>query len=102
MKRIKALLLLQVLALTLIGCSGVRGEEGRVENYGNYTGGIVTLCKHGLEEGGVTFIRDTYTDNIYMIHYEGHGYAGGAGITPYYNANGEIMKYQEFKTVHTH
>ena len=102
MKRIKTLLL-SVLALTLVGCSNnVRGEEGKVANYGNYTGGLVTLCKHGLEEGGVTFIRDTYTDNIYMIHFEGHGYAGGGGITPYYNANGEIMKYQEFKTVHTH
>lgn len=99
----KLLLLLPLLLLTLASCtSNVRNEEGKVENYGHYTGGIITLCKHGLEEGGVTFIRDTYTDNIYMIHYEGHGYAGGGGLTPYYNAEGQIMKYSEFVEVHKH
>ena len=45
---------------------------------------------------------DTYTDNIYIKCFEEDFYAGGGSMSPYYNAEGKIMKYDEFTQVHKH
>lgn len=97
-KFIKTLLLLSALALTVAGCS----DEGDVKTYNTESSGLVRLCMHIVDDSYTTFIRDTYTDNIYMKVWEKHGYGGGVSMVPYYNAKGEIMKYSEFQTVHKH
>lgn len=89
----KKLLLLPLLLLTLTGCN-----DEKVKTYSNSsTEGMVLLCKHYVDECGrwVYFVRDLYTDNIYMMTYEG-------AVTPYYNKDGVMMKYSEFQRVHKH
>ena len=90
----KKLLLLPLLLFTLTGCGFDKiatYDEPQVEE------GMITLCKHYVEGPGrwAYFIRDTYTDNIYVFAYEG-------SPVPYYNKDGAIMKYSEFQRVHKH
>ena len=103
MKKIKILLISLMAAICLVGCDDDNSE--RITNYdNNNASGLVILCLHKLSDlkTNITFIRDTYTDNIYMKCFEEHGYAGGGSMSPYYNAEGKIMKYDEFTQVHKH
>ena len=93
------LLLIPLLTLSITGCTLTEGE---VTNYTNTNNGLVRLCTHTVDDSSITFIRDTYTDNIYMKCFEKHGYGGGGSLSPYYNAEGQIMKYSEFMEVHKH
>ena len=95
----KLLFLLPLLTLSMASCSP---SEGEVTNYTNTNNGLVKLCQHIVDDSYITFIRDTYTDNIYMKCFEKHGYGGGGSLSPYYNAEGQIMKYSEFVEVHKH
>lgn len=103
MKKISLLLAGLTAVFCLAGCSN---ESERITNYNaNSTNGLVVLCTHELgdvQSTTITFIRDTYTDNIYVKCFEKHGYGGGGSLSPYYNADGEIMKYSEFQEVHKH
>ena len=101
MKKKLGLLFTGLIALTcLTGCDN---SEETVKTYSGANGGLTALCEHYLgNDSYVRFIRDTYTDNIYMTYFEKHGYGGGGSLSPYYNTNGEIIKYEEFKTVHVH
>lgn len=100
MKKKLSLLFTFLFALTcLSGCKG----EGDIDTHPSVNDGMVRLCDHYLDNACYTsFIRDTYTDNIYVTYFEKHGYGGGGSLSPYYNAKGEIMKYEEFKVVHVH
>ena len=90
--------------LIAVAClAGCDSNEETVKTYSNANGGLIVLCDHYLgNDSYVRFIRDAYTDNIYMAYFEKHGYGGGGSLSPYYNDNGEIMKYEAFKTVHVH
>ena len=113
MKNIKILLVSKLILLCLVGligftpavltrCSGK--AEPDLSATANDTNGLTILCRHKLSDSrtNITFIRDTYTDNIYIKCLEVDFYAGGGSMSPYYNANGEIMKYDEFTQVHKH
>ena len=103
MKKIKILLISLMAVICLVGCDDDNSE--RITNYdNNNASGLVILCLHKLSDlkTNITFIRDTYTDNIYMKCFEKQGYAGGGNVSPYYNAEGKIMKYDEFTQVHKH
>lgn len=107
MKRLKLLLVSLSALACLTSCisANTSANNGSVVSYSNNGTGLIVLCTHdlgGAEGWYCRFIRDTYTDNIYMTYFEKHGYGGGGSLSPYYNANGEIMKYEEFKTVHVH
>ena len=95
----KILLIIPLLILTLTGCTLTEGE---VTNYTNTNSGLVRLCTHNVDDSYVTFIRDTYTDNIYIKYFEKLGNGGGGSLSPYYNSEGQIMKYSEFVEVHKH
>ena len=90
----KLLLLIPLLLLT--GCKLPNNTTAETNTYKDF----ITLCRHN--GGCITFMRDPYTDNIYISYYEGHGYGAGASFAPYYNSEGQIMKYQEFLEVHRH
>ena len=100
MKKKLSLLFTSLFVLTcLAGCK----EEGDINTHSSTNNSIVVLCNHYLGNACyISFIRDTYTDNIYMTYFEKQGYGVGGGLLPYYNSKGEIMKYEEFKVVHTH
>ena len=103
MKKIKILLTSLIAAICLIGCNDNNSEH--ITDYDtNNASSLVILCRHKLSDSrtNITFIRDTYTDNIYIKCLEVDFYAGGGSMSPYYNANGEIMKYDEFTQVHKH
>ena len=107
MKKIKILLISLMAAICLVGCDDDNSE--RITNYdnNNNANGLVVLCLHKLSDSetkktNITFIRDTYTDNIYIKYFEEDYYAGGGSLSPYYNAEGKIMKYAEFTQVHKH
>ncbi len=99
MKKKLSLLFTSLFALTcLVGCK----EEGDIDTHHSIKDGMVRLCDHYLGSRCISYIRDTCTDNIYVIYFEKQGYGGAGSLSPYYNANGEIMKYEEFKVVHVH
>ena len=99
MKKISLLLVGLTAIFCLTGCK----KEGDIDTHPSINGGMVRLCDHYLDNASyISFIRDTYTDNISMTYFEKQGYGGGGGLLPYYNSNGEIMKYTEFKQVHKH
>lgn len=105
MKKIKLLLIGVMAAFCLVGCSDDKSEH--ITNYdSNNATGLAILCTHKLSDLkiNITFIRDTYTDNIYVKCFKGHsyGYVGSVSLSPYYNADGKIMKYDEFTQVHKH
>lgn len=93
----KLFLLIPLLLLT--GCKLSDNTANTAEETKTYKG-FVTLCSHN--DSRLTFMRDPYTDNIYIRYYEHHGYGGGGSFGPYYNSEGQIMKYQEFLEVHRH
>ena len=90
----KLLLVMSLLLLTLTGCK----EDIHV--YGGGDSGFIVLCEHQQNYHKYIFIRDTYTDNIFIEMSSDTKY--GNTFLPYYNAKGEIMKYQEFVEVHKH
>ena len=113
MKNIKILLVSQLILLCLVGWIGftlavLTGCSSKAEPDSSMTvddtDGLVVLCLHKLSDSktNITFIRDTYTDNIYIKCFEEDFYAGGGSFSPYYNAEGKIMKYDEFTQVHKH
>lgn len=99
MKKLKLLLLLPALVLASCSMPDVEATENyETSAYTNFT----VLCIHTISNvEKLEFILDPYTQNIYVTTTSGVG-DGKGGITPYYNAKGEIMKYEEFKTVHVH
>ena len=113
MKNIKILLISQLILLCLVGWIGftlaiLTDCSSKTELDSSMivddTNGLVVLCLHKLSDSktNITFIHDTYTDNIYIKCFEEHDYAGGGSLSPYYNAEGKIMKYDEFTQVHKH
>ena len=104
MKKIKLLLIGVITAFCLASCSDDKSEH--ITNYdANNSSGLAILCTHKLRDDlktNITFIHDTYTDNIYIKCFEEDYYAGGGSLSPYYNAEGKIMKYDEFTQVHKH
>ena len=113
MKNIKILLISQLILLCLVGWIGftlviLTGCNNKTELDSSMivddTNGLVVLCLHKLSDSktNITFIHDTYTDNIYMKCFEEDCYIGGGSLSPYYNAEGKIMKYDEFTQVHKH
>ena len=113
MKNIKILLISQLILLCLVGWIGftlavLTGCNNKTELDSSMivddANGLVVLCLHKLNDSktNITFIRDTYTDNIYIKYFEEDYYAGGGSLSPYYNAEGKIMKYDEFTQVHKH
>ena len=113
MKNIKILLISQLILLCLVGWVGftlavLTGRSDKTELDSSMivddANGLVVLCLHKLSDSktNITFIRDTYTDNIYIKCFEEDYYAGSGSLLPYYNAEGEIMKYNEFVQVHKH
>lgn len=113
MKNVKILLVSQLILLCLVGWIGftlavLTGCSSKAEPDSSTTvddtDGLVVLCLHKLSDSktNITFIHDTYTDNIYIKCFEEDFYAGGGSMSPYYNAEGKIMKYDEFTQVHKH
>lgn len=99
----RKLSLLFVGLLSMLCLFGCNDTSEHIEKYSNVNSGLTVLCDHYLGKNiYVRFIRDAYTDNVYMIYFEEHAYEGGGSLSPYYNASGEIMKYDEFKIVHVH
>ena len=104
--KIKILLASLIVAGCLTGCGDNSSEH--ITNYDtDNTNGLVVLCSHELGQSTtITFIRDTYTDNIYIKCFEEHGYgknySSSASLSPYYNTEGKIMSYTEFTQVHKH
>ena len=110
MKNVKILLISQLILLCLVSLVGftlavLTGCSSKTELDSNMTvndtDGLVVLCTHYLgsdHSTSVKFIHDTYTDNIYMKSLD----LRGESMLPYYNAEGKIMKYDEFAQVHKH
>ena len=110
MKNIKILLVSQLILLCLVGWIGftlaiLTGCSSKAEPDSSTTvddtDGLVVLCTHYLNSDhstSIKFVHDTYTDNIYMKSLD----LRGGSISPYYNAEGKIMKYDEFAQVHKH
>ena len=99
MKKIKLLLTGVMAAFCLTGCSDNTNHDTSYD--ANNASGLIVLCTHYLNSDhstSIKFVHDTYTDNIYMKSLD----LRGGSMSPYYNANGEIMKYDEFTQVHKH
>ena len=99
MKKTKLLLIGVMATFCLAGCSDKSEHDTSYDV--NNTSGLVVLCTHYLgsdHSTSVKFIHDTYTDNIYMKSLD----LRGGSMSPYYNAEGKIMKYDEFTQVHKH
>lgn len=99
MKKTKLLLIGVMTAFCLAGCSD-KSEHDTSYDADSATD-LVVLCTHYLSSDhstAVKFIHDTYTDNIYMKSLD----LRGGNMSPYYNAEGKIMKYDEFTQVHKH
>ena len=108
MKKLSLLATSLLLAICLTGC----GNESKAANITSHKvneneSGIILLCAHtygspsndGYE---IKFFLDSYTDTVWVSYFEKHGYGGGGTYTPYYNEDGKIMTYAEFKRVHKH
>ena len=99
MKKIKSLLIGVMAAFCLVGCSD-QSEHSTSHDADSATG-LVVLCTHYLGSDhsmSIKFVHDTYTDNIYIKSLD----LRGGSMSPYYNAEGKIMKYDEFTQVHKH
>ena len=99
MKKIKLLLIGVMIAFCLAGCNN-KSEHDTSYDADSSTG-LVVLCTHYLgsdHSTSVKFIHDTYTNNIYLKSLD----LRGESMLPYYNAEGKIMKYDEFTQVHKH
>ena len=103
MKKIKLLLIGVMTAFCLAGCSDNSKHDTSYD--ADNASGLIVLCTHYLGSDhsiSIKFVHDTYTDNIYIKYFEEDFYAGGGSMSPYYNAEGKIMKYDEFTQVHKH
>ena len=99
MKKIKLLLISIITAFCLAGCSDNSKHDTSYD--ADNASGLIVLCTHYLgsdHSTSVKFIHDTYTDNIYLKSLD----LRGESMLPYYNADGKIMKYDEFTQVHKH
>ena len=99
MKKIKSLSIGVIAAFCLAGCSD--NADNNTSYDANNASGLVVLCTHYLgsdHSTSVKFIHDTYTNNIYLKSLD----LRGESMLPYYNAEGMIMKYDEFTQVHKH
>ena len=99
MKKIKLLLIGVMTTFFFFFCSDKSEHDTNYD--ANNTSGLIVLCTHYLgsdHSTSVKFIHDTYTDNIYMKSLD----LRGESMSPYYNAEGKIMKYDEFTQVHKH
>lgn len=95
MKKLKLLLLLSTSLFSLSAC----GENESQYQYGAFT----TICTHGITNASkLTFFKSNDTDLMYTLVEFRSGYGGGASFNPYYNQDGNIMTYNEFKEVHRH
>lgn len=110
MKKISLLLIGVITALCLVGWVGftlavLTGRSDKTEPDSSMTvddtDGLAVLCTHYLNSDhstSIKFVHDTCTDNIYMKSLD----LRGGSMSPYYNAEGKIMKYDEFTQVHKH
>lgn len=110
MKKISLLLIGVMTAFCLAGWVGftlavLTGRSDKAEPDSSMTvddtDGLVVSCTHYLDSDNSTsvkFIHDTCTDNIYLKSLV----LRGGSMSPYYNAEGKIMKYAEFTQVHKH
>ena len=99
MKKIKSLLIGVMTAFCLTGCSDNSNHDTSYD--ANNASGLIVLCTHYLSSDhstSIKFVHDTYTDNIYMKSLD----LRCGSMSPYYNAEGKIMKYDEFTQVHKH
>ena len=99
MKKIKLLLIGVMTAFCLAGCSD--NADNSTSYDADSATGLVVLCTHYLSSDhskSIKFIHDTCTDNIYLKSLD----LRGGSMSPYYNAEGKIMKYDEFTQVHKH
>ena len=99
MKKISLLLIGVMAAFCLASCSDNSNQDTSYD--ANNASGLIVLCTHYLgsdHSTSVKFIHDTYTDNIYLKSLD----LRGESISPYYNAEDKIMKYDEFTQVHKH
>ena len=99
MKKTKLLLIGVMTTFCLAGCSDKSEHDTNYD--ANNTSGLIVLCTHYLgsdHSTSVKFIHDTYTNNIYLKSLD----LRGESMLPYYNAEGKIMKYDEFTQVHKH
>ncbi len=86
-------------AFCLASCSD-NSKHDTIYDANNATS-LIVLCTHYLgsdHSTSVKFIHDTCTDNIYLKSLD----LRGESMSPYYNAEGKIMKYAEFTQVHKH
>ena len=110
MKKISLLLIGVITALCLVGWIGftlavLTGRSDKTDPDSSMTvddtDSLVVSCTHYLDSDhstSVKFIHDTCTDNIYLKSLD----LRGGSMSPYYNAEGKIMKYDEFTQVHKH
>ena len=110
MKKISLLLIGVITAFCLVGWVGftlavLTGRSDKTDPDSSMTvddtDGLIVLCTHYLgsdHSTSVKFIHDTYTNNIYLKSLD----LRGGSMSPYYNAEGKIMKYDEFTQVHKH
>lgn len=99
MKKISLLLIGVMAAFCLAGCSD--NADNNTSYDADSATGLIVLCTHYLSSDhstSIKFVHDTYTDNIYMKSLD----LRGGSMSPYYNAEGKIMKYAEFTQVHKH
>ena len=108
MKKISLLLIGVITAFCLVGWVGftlavLTGRSDKTEPDSSMTvddtsydadssTGLVILCTHYLNSDhstSVKFIHDTCTDNIYLKSLD----LRGVSMSPYYNAEGKIMKF---------
>ena len=105
MKKISLLLIGVITAFCLVGWVGftlavLTGRSDKTEPDSSPdssmtvddTDGSVVLCTHYLDSDhstSVKFIHDTCTDNIYLKSLD----LRGGSMSPYYNAEGNIMKF---------
>ena len=96
MKNVIIFIVALLLVLTLVfGASSCSTHDSRqnvgtpdeVQNENNY---IDTIGYNMTNAKTVYYYRDFYTDNMYVGTLK-------SGITPLYDKNGNIMKYQEFE-----
>ena len=101
MKKISLLLIGVITAFCLVGWVGftlavLTGRSDKAEPDSSMTvddtDGLVVSCTHYLDSDhstSVKFIHDTCTDNIYLKSLD----LRGGSMSPYYNAEGKIMKF---------
>ena len=85
--------------ITIISCFSIFMVTGCDNEEVNDQQVFERICRHDISiayGGDITqqFYRDLATDNMYVL------LSSGSSLTPYYNDEGKIMKYQEFKKQH--